>query len=32
MAVLELNGEKVNVFPFSDDDAAVQDVPIGSSS
>jgi hypothetical protein len=30
MAVLELNGEKVNVFPFSEDYAAVQDVPIAS--
>ena len=30
MAVLELNGEKVNVFPFSDDYAALQDVSIAS--
>jgi hypothetical protein len=31
MYVLELNGEKVNVFPFSEDYAAVQDVlPIAS--
>jgi hypothetical protein len=29
-AVLELKEEKVNVFPFSDDYAAVQDVPIAS--
>jgi hypothetical protein len=30
MAVLELNGEKVNVFPFSEDYASVQDVPIAT--
>jgi hypothetical protein len=30
MAVLELREEKVNVLPFSDDYAAVQDVPIDS--
>ena len=30
VAVLELNGEKVNVFPFSEEYAALQDVPIAS--
>lgn len=30
MAVLELTGEKVNVHPFSDSYAALQDVPIAS--
>jgi hypothetical protein len=30
MAILELKDEKVNVFPFSENSAAVQDVPIAS--
>jgi hypothetical protein len=28
MAVLELSGEKVNIFPLSEDYAAVQDISI----
>ena len=31
MALLELTGEKVNVFPFSDDLPAVQEVSIGTA-
>jgi hypothetical protein len=30
MAVLELTGEKVNVFPFSENLPAVQEVPIAT--
>jgi hypothetical protein len=30
MAILELKDEKVNVFPFSDEYNAVQDVPIAT--